>query len=378
MLPVDERVKRPKFYLFKYAFWFVLIVFVLFWLFLLTYQKFLQYQTRKNTGITSLSGIDSLYTVELGNVDQWVLVRGENRANPLMLVLHGGPGAPLFPFARDLGYDTSLEEHFTMIYWEQRGTGKSFHGSIAPGSMSLQQMVSDALDLAGYLREQFQVSKIYLLARSWGSLLGIRIIEQKPAWFYAYISIGQIVTPLRGDSISFEYTHKLAIDQNEVEALIALEETGFPPYDYQELLLQRRLLSRLVKKAGEASGNQGNEGLFHYFNKLLATPEYSLWDILKMGSDPYFSLKYLWNSELYEIDLRKDSQEINVPVVFICGRLDYITPAIIVEEYYQNLVAPQGKYFYWFEKSGHQPEYNESRKFYDTLVKGVLPGTYFP
>ncbi|MCK4893017.1 MAG: alpha/beta hydrolase [Calditrichia bacterium] len=378
MLPVNQKKRYPGFRFFKYSFWFVLIFFLLFWFFLLTYQKFLQYQTRKNTAIKSENGIDSLFSVELGNVEQWILIRGQDRSNPMLLVLHGGPGAPLFPFARDLGWRTGLEKHFVMVYWEQRGTGKSYHASISPQSMTLEQMNTDVLELVRYLREQFQISRIYLLARSWGSLLGMRIVQQKPGWFYAYISIGLMVTPMKSDSISFEHTRNLATLQANAKALTELAKIGYPPYEFQELLLQRKWLSRLAKNQETSTDRLLAGNFFNYLIRLLTTPEYSIWDILEMGSDPYFSLRHLWDEKLYKINLMEDLQEIEVPVFFICGRKDRITPGLLVEDFFQNLDAPRGKYFFWFEKSGHQPEYSEPQKFYDILVNKVIPETYHP
>jgi pimeloyl-ACP methyl ester carboxylesterase len=164
----------------------------------------------------------------------------------------------------------------------------------------------------------------------------------------------------------------LAVLQNEPGALADLERIGYPPYDYRELVQQRKWLSRLEKKDQSSWSNKQSDHLSHYLKRLLATPEYSLWDILKMGNDPYFSLKHLWNEALYQIDLREEIPQVEVQIFFMCGRRDYITPGSLIEAYYKNLSAPQGKHIYWFEQSGHLPEYTEPQKFYDIMVREVL------
>ena len=377
MSPVDQRQRKFNVTrLFRYGFWVILLIFILFWSILFTYHKILQQKVKTQTDITSTQGIDTLLALELGGIEQWILIRGENRSNPVLLVLHGGPGAPLFPFARDLGWKTGLEKHFIMVYWEQRGTGKSFHFSISPQSMNLDQMQRDAVELIRFVRNYFDTPRIFLLAKSWGSLPGIRLVQQNPEWIYAYIAIGQIVIPLKGDSLSYEYTRQLATKQHHLKAQRELEKIGYPPYDYPKLLRQRQWLQRLSRDRENQARSWAPFG--QYLKILLATPEYSLWDIISMGFDPYFSLKHLWNDRFYELNLLHDVRSVQVPVYFLCGRHDYVTPTPVQVEFYEMLEAPEGKYLFWFEMSGHQPEYTEPEKFSDIMVSQIRAKVFNP
>jgi len=379
MLPAKNKRKRflPS-HPFKYGFLLILSFFILFWFSLYSYHRYLQDKIQNQTAITSETGIDTLMSLNLGETEQWILIRGQNRNNPVLLVLHGGPGAPLFPFARALGWKTGLEEHFTMIYWEERGTGKSFHSSISPQTMNLEQFARDAVELIQFIRNYFHTPRIFLMAKSWGSLLGMKIIRQKPEWIYAYVAVGQMVTPLKSDSISYEYTIELALKQKDLEVQDELRKIGYPPYNYKQLLHQRKWLRRLSNRENLTNESFSDMQFVQYFKILLATPEYSVGDIIAMGSDPYFSLKYLWNEKLYQTNLIREMHTVNVPVYFICGRYDYITAASLVEEFYQNLAAPHGKSIIWFDKSGHQPEFDESRKFFNVLVNQIKPAAFQP
>jgi len=65
----------------------------------------------------------------LGGLDQWVMLRGESLANPALILLHGGPGFTEMRLFRH--FNPPLEKSFTVVYWDQRGTGKSLREVVA-------------------------------------------------------------------------------------------------------------------------------------------------------------------------------------------------------------------------------------------------------
>jgi pimeloyl-ACP methyl ester carboxylesterase len=347
----------------------ILALFILLWLLLFAYQKHLQDQVRKKTAITTPNGINSMEKVTLGGIEQWILIRGRDQSAPLLLFLHGGPGAPLFPYARDLGVKAKLEQHFVMVYWEQRGSGKSFSPAIPPESMTIEQLVADTHQLTTLLQKRFDAPKIFLIGRSFGSLVGILTVKDHPELYYAYIGIGQLVAPLENDSISCQFTLKTAARLRNEKALQELKEIGFPPYTYKELIIQRKWLTKFDEKM---MAHRFNKKSVNYRKKLLSTPEYTLIDIFKMGLDPFFSTRHLWNEKLYRINLFQQVPRLEIPLYFLAGRYDYFTPSEIVEEYYHKLNAPEGKELIWFENSAHEPEMDQPEKFYDVMVNKVL------
>ncbi|MCH7732242.1 MAG: alpha/beta hydrolase [Candidatus Marinimicrobia bacterium] len=352
----------------------ILASFVVLWLSLFIYQKHLQNRVKEETTIITPDGINSLEKITLGGIDQWVLIRGWSKSNPVLLFLHGGPGAPLFTYAREIGVKAKLEQHFVMVYWEQRGTGKSFSPNIPEESMTIEQFISDTHELVELLRYRFKAPKIFLVGRSWGSIIGIFTAKRHPELFYAYVGIGQIVNSLENDKISYQFTLETAARLGNEKALKDLEEIGPPPYDYKKLIIQRKWLTEFSKIImAEKTGK--DYPISNSRIKLLSTPEYSLIDILKMGINPYFSIKHLWDDEYYRINLFEQVPQMELPVYFLAGRYDYFTPSEIVEHYYQKLIAPKGKHFIWFENSGHEPEFEETEKFYDIMVNKVLEKT---
>jgi pimeloyl-ACP methyl ester carboxylesterase len=352
--------------------YFILIafgVFFILWILLFFYQKCLQHQIIEQTKITSKTGIDALEKISLGGVEQWILIRGWDQSNPVLLFLHGGPGAPLFPRARRIGFHTGLEEKFVMVYWEQRGTGKSYSLSIPEESMTIEQFVSDTYDLTKYLITRFKVDKIFLVGRSWGSFIGLLTVKSYPELFHAFAGIGQLVYPLKDDTLSYEHTLQLAEKYADNDEKKEIKSVGYPPYSFEEVTIQRKWLTKYDSHFMKENFN------FHSIDArtdLLSTPEYSLWDVLIMGIDPNFSSRHLWNLEYYQYNLFELAQELKVAVYFLHGRYDYFTSGELVEKYYHHVTAPMGKTMIWFEKSGHEPEFQEPQKFRKVMINEVL------
>ena len=121
--------------------------------------------------------------ITLGGIPQAVLIRGLDTTNPVLLMLHGGPG--FTEMALFATYNQDLEKDFIVVNWDQRGAGLSYDPSIPDSTMNIQQFVNDAHELVSWLKKRYNREKIYLLGHSWGSILGIHLTQQYPQDFYA-------------------------------------------------------------------------------------------------------------------------------------------------------------------------------------------------
>ena len=147
--------------------------------------------------------IDQKLFLNINGVRQGMFLKGADIHNPVLLYLHGGPGSPEIAFDSDT--PSALDQMFMVCWWEQRGAGISYSKKIPAESMCINQLVDDAIAVADYLWERFKKEKIYLLGHSWGSLLGIQVIQKAPERFYAYMGVGQVAWQLRSEQLAYDY-----------------------------------------------------------------------------------------------------------------------------------------------------------------------------
>ena len=103
--------------------------------------------------------VATLEQVKLGGVEQGLLIRGHNAANPVLLYLHGGPGTSELGMVRKHNLPV-LEKHYTVAVWDQRGAGLSYAAREPESGMNVEQFIADAHELTLLLCRRFQQPKI--------------------------------------------------------------------------------------------------------------------------------------------------------------------------------------------------------------------------
>ena len=327
--------------------------------------------------------IISLERIILGDINQWISIRGKNIANPILLYLHGGPGTPVMPLFRH--FQAPLEEHFIVVQWEQRGAGKSFSWKIPKESITIEHFISDLYELIWILLKRFNKEKIYLMGHSWGSVLGTYMVQRYPELFYAYIGVGQASDTIETEKIMYQFALDKSKETNNKKAIKKLEKIGLPfdglqpPYNnfykggYQAKM---GVYSIVAKYGGIIYNARDTKSILRLFLKYfpLTKPEYSLFDLLKIIQGNIFSTKIMMK-ELLTVNLFKQVPELKVPVYILMGRHDYNWSAELAKKYFDALTAPK-KEFIWFEKSAHAPNGEEPGKFNKILIEKVLRETY--
>jgi pimeloyl-ACP methyl ester carboxylesterase len=144
--------------------------------------------------VVSPDGIERNENVRIGGIDQFVSIRGADHRNPVLLVIHGGPGFPTTPMAWWATH--GLEEYFTVVHWDQRGSGKTYllndPKAVGP-TIKPERFVDDIEELVDWLRKEMHKEKVFVLATSWGSVIGLQFAERRPEWLHAYIGMGQAI-----------------------------------------------------------------------------------------------------------------------------------------------------------------------------------------
>ncbi len=293
---------------------------------------------------------ESIESIALGGVKQWLLIRGDEQ-RPVLLVLHGGPGSA--DIATASRYQGELEQNFLVVNWDQRGAGKS-HG----GELSVEQLVTDAVELVRLLLKRFGKRKLYLLGHSWGSALGLLVTHRFPELVCGYIGVGQLVDAAENERVSFDYVQKRAHQTGNRLA----SQLRPPPYgnDVQALLTQRVWLYLF------RGFFYSRQNTLRYALAFLSSETYSLRDKLRYSQRLRGSLRQLW-PEVEAISLSADVPGVAVPVLFCLGKHDMTTPSMLAERYFEALVAPQ-KQLTWFDASAHCPNLEEPQKFAATIL----------
>jgi pimeloyl-ACP methyl ester carboxylesterase len=320
--------------------------------------------------IYSENGIASLEEVTLSGEKQWILIRGYDISNPLLIFLHGGPGSPCIPYARfSMG---GLEHNFVVITWDQRGCGKSYHDNIDPNTITREQLYSDAKELIQMMMNRFEVDKVYLIGISWGAILGINIARDQPEQFYAYIGIGQPVDTHRGIETGLQAALDKAIEQDNQTAVAELsvipsDSTIWEHWDTINKWLEKFGYGDLHDTTLYEKVREDMRAATEYTTENFANVE--KWENLYNSSPLIQDIKWLKN-----LNLSNQIPELQVPVYFFAGRYDYKAPSVLVDEYFQVLEAP-AKWMIWFENSAHVPIVDEREEFHKAMINIVLAET---
>jgi len=300
-------------------------------------------------GQANAGSVASLEKLNLGGVSQWILIRGRDKSNPLLLFLHGGPGMPMMYLAHR--FQRPLEERFMCVQWDQRGAGKSFHRGVPPESLNVEQMLSDALELIRLLQGRYGQEKIFLAGHSWGSYLGMLLVSRHPELFHAYVGIGQVVDEAASLDLQDRFIRKRAKESGNDEALRDLDFSG--PGAHEKWLF---------KFGAELYGKTGYGA---FIKAGLMAPEYGVFDIPKVGKGSSYSSRHMqYNAQ--EGPHLNNLKRVEIPVYFFTGRYDYVTPFELIEKFSRELEAPINR-MVWFERSAHFPFFSDPDRFAQAL-----------
>ncbi|EOW9527661.1 alpha/beta fold hydrolase [Bacillus cytotoxicus] len=300
--------------------------------------------------------IATIESVMINNRKQSLLIRGRAVTNPILLCCHGGPGMAQTGFIRH--FQTELEKHFIVVNWDQRGAGKSFSWRDIQTPFTIEQFVSDTVEVIRYLLSRFNRKNLFLAGHSWGSIIGLKVAHTYPEYIKAYIGIGQIVQMKQNEELLFQHLIHSAKKHGHTRALTSLTKLGNPPFlDMKRLMIQRRWLSIF-------GGAVQNGSSFSFIRKGFFSSEYTLLDWLKFLAGNVKS-GTLWK-EMLTVDFFSTILELSVPIYFCSGRFDYQTPYALVQQYCDRIRAPIKKMI-WFPNSAHSPNLEEPELFAHSL-----------
>ena len=341
----------------------LLILIVVVALGFLGYRAWRQHVNAQALAITAPNGIDEKSFIRIGGIEQWVTIRGEDKNNPVILILHGGPGSALSTFVPVF---RGWEKYFTVVQWDQRGAGRTFgRNGEAEGPMTLDRLTRDGIAVAQYLCIHLHKKKIVLLGHSWGSELGVSMVKADPGLFYAYVGTGQVVAKEEKEEILYDRLMAKLKAANDLDGTAKLIALGRPPYKSEADLEKERSLQIPFETDAERS-------LFpHLALVMLFAPDTSFDDILNQLRGQSFAGETMYR-ELLGYDARRLGPHFDVPMFVFNGDRDLTTPADLAMTWFDGIDAPH-KEFVLLKGGGHSAIMTMPDQFLRELNARVRP-----
>lgn len=307
--------------------------------------------------------------VTINGVTQGMFIQSKDVTHPVLLILHGG--MPEFFLAEK--YPTGLEDTFTLVWWEQRGSGISYNANIYIETMTTEQMIADTMEVTNYLRSRFHQDKIYLMGHSGGSFIGIQAAARAPELYYAYIGQAQMTNQLLSEKLAYDYMlqqFKAGGDSQMVQKLEAAPvtlESGTPA-------AYRAVRDQAMHSLGIGTTRSMNSVVTGIFLPSWLSRSYTLAEKMNLWrGKSQAGISILWDT-MMKTDLSQQVTELQIPVYFLTGVYDYTCNYGLAREYFDKITAPV-KGFYVFEQSAHSPVFEEPVKVQKIMQEDVLAGT---
>jgi pimeloyl-ACP methyl ester carboxylesterase len=321
------------------------------------------------TRVHAAEAVSEQMFVQIGGIPQWITIKGKDRNNSVVLILHGGPGDALSPYADSMyaGWDKS----FTLVQWDQRGAGRTFtkNGPSIEPTMTVERMAQDGIEVAEFLTRHLNQKKIIILGGSWGSILGVYMAHARPDLFYAYVGSAQMVNWQEDLSAGYARVLGMARAANNQQAITALMAIGAPPWHSVAKWPVYRKWERIYQAKLVTSRP----------NPATISPEYaSPDDQAHYAEADDFSFMHFWgetlSGPLTKVDLPALGKTFAIPFFIIQGQEDLTAAPELAKAYLDSIEAPE-KEFYLVPGTGHEDSATSLALTLKVLIEQVRPLT---
>jgi pimeloyl-ACP methyl ester carboxylesterase len=319
--------------------------------------------------IVTPNGVQESFIATLGGARQYVSVRGADRANPILLYIHGGPASVELPIS--WSFQRPWEDFFTVVEWDQRAAGKSFRlndpKAMAP-TLEPDRYRDDAIELIELLRKRYGKRKVFVLGHSWGSAVGLSVAIKRPDLLYAYVGMGQLIDFQQNEKDSYATVLEQARRDGNAEAVKELQAIAPYPGPGEFGVAKTGVERKWSVYYGGLAAARRDSDFYIHMGRL--SPEYSLDDRKAWDAGSDFSMATMW-PKLATLSF-EDVHALKTPIVLFLGRHDTTTPPEIAADWLQRLSAPQ-KSIVWFDNSAHLPMIEEPGRTLEALLTRVRP-----
>jgi pimeloyl-ACP methyl ester carboxylesterase len=317
-----------------------------------------------------VGSISEKICVTINGVEQGMFIRGRDKTKPVLLFVHGGAGMPEYFLAqRYPAALETLEEQFTVCWWERRGAGLSYSTSLSPQTITIEQMISDLLAVTDYLRDRFHQQKIYLMAHSGGTFFALQAIAQSPQSYHAYIAVAQIAYQLKSENVAYQHMLK-RFKENGDAGMVHRLESAPPTMSVPLPASYMAIRDKAMHSLGVGTTRSMRSVITGVLLPSWLSPDYTVAEKVNIWRGKAFLDGVLWN-KILATDLATTVTTVDIPVYFLHGIHDYTVTLPETKAYFEALKAPV-KGFYTFQRSAHSPMFEEPERMRQIIEQDVF------
>lgn len=307
---------------------------------------------------TPKGGIHEELYVPINGSKQWISIYGKKKDNPVLLYLHGGPGASTSSY--DYAFTRKWADVYTVVTWDQRNCGKSRCREQNDRSLTYDLILADGLEMTKFLLDHLGKEKLTVLGHSWGTIFGCNLVLAYPEYYDCYIGTGQLVDFRQNELAFVAEASRWTQNDPEGQKLVQKLTVG----DFSEDYIQAR--NALMEKYGFdlfADGRDYSLAAAQVFN-----PYYSLKDYWKLLHSDFSIFEKFLNSEEFGKFSLLGREDYPIPYYNINGDRDYQTNFRLAQSYFDSICAPR-KEMYIMKDTTHGLLESKSEAFSEILHK---------
>ncbi|MGG1518310.1 alpha/beta hydrolase [Paenibacillus oryzisoli] len=329
-------------------------------------RMFNQRKNARKLRLESPNKIEENRYVSIDDMEQWISIRGEDRHNPILLFIHGGPASSYSIFSPLV---RSWEKYFTVVQWDQRGAGKTFskYSKTGIGPISFERLIQDGIEIVQYLLHTLGQNKLILVGSSVGSIIGTQMAKRRPELFHAYVGTDQNVN-IDGHKLSYQLNLEGLRAARCTKGIQLFEKIGSEPsrWSLKDFDNKNRWMVKVVTPAP-------NMIMDLVLPSMLASPNHKFRDLLAYFKGMNYSLEQLYD-ELIAFDARRIGTRYDLPYFIFQGDTDLVTPLQTAQDFFNDIEAPC-KQFAVVPNAGHLACFARPEAFLELLLQHVLPLT---
>ena len=187
---------------------------------------------------TPEGGINETMFADINGTKQWINIYGQDKDNPVMLYLHGGPGTATSWL--DWSILRTLSKDYTIVDWDQRGFGHNYPDYAEDAMPTAETFMQDGLEMTDFLREHLGKDKITLMGHSWGSIYASNLALEYPEKYDAVVAMSLMVDMPESKETFKKWALEQSADDPELHALAEkLDPSMIVVTEEQEDILNR-------------------------------------------------------------------------------------------------------------------------------------------